>query len=313
MAAHFTAKLINSVELSPRQILPCLLSVIFIALVFAYQNDLYFHYQPLQIKELPRELTVKPHFMQLDVVLTFPLLTDPTVHKTSSYSPFSIKQLEARLSEYITGLQRTLDHRYVSKVHFLYDQSPIIKFIRTQIKNNLDKLVFHEVSKPRQTNKIYEFVFSNLSGRVVMVTQADVYPGHGLDLIKKDVMISKKLMYALTRHGQLEENCDMRLRRQKSNSCSRRGYIGSHDSYVFVPEGTLLPAASVSLNHSANNLGIDNIIIWTFQTILKYRVLNPCKVIFVYHLHCTELRNRDRKRVNGKHNKGLSRPTDKLF
>ncbi|KAK6165465.1 hypothetical protein SNE40_022389 [Patella caerulea] len=261
------------------------------------------------LQTLPNSTAEGNVLMLLDVVITFPLLTDPVIMNSSSYSKYPREKMEERLAEYITSLERTLTHPYVSNVHFLYDQPQTIRYIQTFVTTNQNKLLFHKVNDSTLSSTTYEFVFSNLSGRLVMVNQADVYPGHGLDLISKDVMVSNKLMYALTRHGRMERKCDMR----PGITCTDKGYIGSHDTYIFVPKGKLPPAAWNALNHHSFVLGIDNVLIWTFENILKYKVLNPCKVITMFHYHCSGVRPTARsKRINNKSNTGRSRPTDNL-
>ncbi|KAK6165499.1 hypothetical protein SNE40_022418 [Patella caerulea] len=260
------------------------------------------------LQTLPISTVGEEVLLLLDVVITFPLLIDPVIMNSSSYSKYPREKMEERLAEYITCLDRTLSHRYVSNVHFLYDQPQIISYIQTHVTTNLKKLIFHKVNDSSLSSIAYEFVFSNLNGRLVMVNQADVYPGHGLDLISKDVVVSNKLMYALTRHGRMEKKCDMR-----GTTCTDKGYRGSHDTYIFVPQGKLLPAAWKALNHRSSTLGIDNVILWTFKNILKYKVMNPCKVITMFHYHCSGVRpTAAAKRINNNKNSGMSGPTDKL-
>ncbi|KAK6191452.1 hypothetical protein SNE40_003139 [Patella caerulea] len=272
--------------------------------------------KPNTLQTLPISTEGEEFLMLLDVVVTFPLFTDPVIFNSSKYATFPQYKLEARQRDYITSLQRTLSHSYVSNVHLLYDQPQIIHYIEAHVKTDFGKLRFHKVKDNKVANIAFEFVFSQLRGRLVMLTQADVYPGQGLELIKKDIMVSKKLVYALTRHGRLEKNCDMRGD-PTSRSCSDQAYRGSHDAYIFVPEGELPQTAWEALNHTSHYKGIDNVIIYTFKDLLKYKVLNPCKVIYVYHFHCSGVRPRGVKRINGLFNftwsHGRSIPTDKLF
>ncbi|XP_055959166.1 uncharacterized protein LOC130014256 [Patella vulgata] len=259
---------------------------------------------------LPNSTTGGNVLVLLDVVITFPLLTDPVIMNSSSYSIYPREKMEERLAEYIKCLEITLSHPYVSNVHFLYDQPQIIRYIQTHVTTNQNKLLFHKVNDSTLSSTAYEFVFSYLNGRLVMVNQADVYPGKGLDLISKDVMVSNKLMYALTRHGRVERKCDMR----PGTTCTDTGYRGSHDTYIFVPQGKLPPAAWNSLSHRSSAFGIDNVLIWTFKNILKYKVLNPCKVITMFHYHCSGVRpTAAGKRVNNSTNTGMSRPTENLM
>ncbi|KAK6165501.1 hypothetical protein SNE40_022419 [Patella caerulea] len=286
-----------------------LLFIVVLVLCYVQVNRQPYSQAISNLQTLPISTVEEEVLLLLDVVITFPLLTDPVIMNSSSYSKYPREKMEERLAEYITCLERTLSHRYVSNVHFLYDQPQIISYIQTHVTTNLKKLIFHKVNDSSLSSTAYEFVFSNLNGRLVMVNQADVYPGHGLDLISKDVMVSNKLMYALTRHGRMEVKCDMR----PGTTCTDKGYVGSHDTYIFVPQGKLPPAAWKALNHLSSAMGIDNVLLWTFGNILKYKVMNPCKVITMFHYHCSGLRpTAAAKRINNSNNTGLCRPTDKL-
>ena len=39
------------------------------------------------------------------------------------------------------------------------------------------------------------------------------------------------------------------------------------------------------MNYSTKHEGIENVICWSFKE-LGYRVLNPCEILKIYHLHC---------------------------
>ncbi|XP_071119025.1 uncharacterized protein [Haliotis cracherodii] len=247
---------------------------------------------------------------RISVVLTFPYLLDPTWN-SPGYSTLSLSQKEARAEEYITGLSRTLIHPHIHEVHLLYDQDLLPDHVNKKLSSVSiqQKLFFHYLQNTRQALSTFRFAFEKLQGRLVMVTQADVYPERGFDLIDIERLKSERLMYALTRHGRLEESCDM-----SGDFCDEgRKFVGSHDTYIFVPQGRLTASAIDSLTTDTMAWGIDLVITWVFQNVLSYRVLNPCKVVFVYHIHCTYIRNTGRQRVNTVNTTGWIPPTSDLY
>ncbi|KAK6190281.1 hypothetical protein SNE40_002187 [Patella caerulea] len=239
-----------------------------------------------------------------------PLLTSEDAN-TTSYSMYTPQKIQARMSEFMTGLQRTIDHPCVHRVHFLYNQSAVVEYVKVNLKTNLHKLVFHFVPNPQKHTAYFEFAYDNLQGEIAMYTPVDVYPGEGFELINKDVMVKNKLMYILTRHGKKEKDCDMQ-KEPSSNSCSNNRYMGSHDTYIFVPIGKFPPEVKKELSVLSIDYGVENMSIWAFRNLGHYKVTNPCKVLKVYHIHCTGLRDARRKRINTGKNTGMARPTDRL-
>ncbi|XP_067679676.1 uncharacterized protein [Haliotis asinina] len=247
---------------------------------------------------------------RISVILTFPHLLDPSWN-SPGYSALSLSQREARAEEYITGLTRTLLHPHIQDVHLLYDQDLLPDYVRKKLSNVPfhRKLFFHYLQNTRQAISTFRFAFEKLQGRLVMVTQADVYPERGFDLIDIERLKSERLMYALTRHGRLEESCDM-----SGDFCDEGiKFVGSHDTYIFVPHGYIPPSAIKFLSTDTMAWGIDLVITWVFQNILSFRVLNPCKVVFVYHIHCTYIRNTGRQRVNTANTTGWIPPSSELY
>ena len=43
------------------------------------------------------------------------------------------------------------------------------------------------------------------------------------------------------------------------------------------------------LQYTTRNPGIENVIAWIFKS-LKYKVLNPCFVLKIYHYHCSRIK-----------------------
>ena len=208
------------------------------------------------------------------------------------------------MDEYIKSLGNTLAHPRIGSVHCLYDQKALVGYVRRRISSY--KLQFHFVQETHLALSLFQFGFQSLHGRLVMVLQADTYPAHGFEHVAGDAMRKLKLFYALTRHGRMEATCDM-----SGDFCDNRKYVGSHDAYIFVPSGALSAKHSAILNKNVMSWGIDLVIAWAFHD-MRYRVLNPCRVIFIYHLHCSWVRNAGRVRVNTHNTTGWFPPTSNL-
>ncbi|KAK6168151.1 hypothetical protein SNE40_022034 [Patella caerulea] len=242
--------------------------------------------------------------------MSFPVLTKDSI-KTGSYSRATPKLIEERMSEFVTGLQRTLNHPCVYRVYFLYNELHVVDYVKTHIHVDLDKMSFHLVKNPRSHVGLFDFAYENLQGQIAIYTPADVYLGEGFELIKKDVLAANKLIYIMSRHSRQEKYCDMR-RDITSTSCTDKKYFGSHDTYVFVPKGKFPKKVRDYLTVPSQDYGVENMSIWAFRTLGNFTVTNPCKVLKVYHLHCTGLRDAKRRRLNTEKDTGKAWPTDQL-
>ena len=140
-----------------------------------------------------------------------------------------------------------------------------------------------------------------------MFVYADNYLGSGFDRVDPAVMCENQIMYALTRRVKKEETpCE------KKDFCLDQEYAGSHDAFLFHLTEPIPESALKHLNFHYPSAGMDNLIIWVFETKLKYCVLNPCSILEVLHLHCTAIRNYGLyPRVNNASNTGWSPFTKK--
>ena len=212
-----------------------------------------------------------------------------------------------REKEYMTVLQRNLDHHLVSLIHVLTTNTEeTLHHLDKFILPNSKKLLISEVKCIDHMRDVFDYISENLVGKDVMFLNADIYLGGGFDSIDPLVMRQQKIMYALTRRVTEEERCGVR------DMCIESKYVGSHDAFLFhlakaVPENAL-----EFLNYTIPSSGMENVLIWVFQ-MLGYHTLNPCSLVEVFHLHCTGLRNyHHRPKVNSFYNTGLSPFTEKL-
>ena len=158
----------------------------------------------------------------------------------------------------------------------------------------------------KHTRSIYEYISENLVGVDVMFLNGDIYLGGGFDRVDPIVFRKNKIMYTLTRQVKEEEKCG------EVDKCREMKYEGSHDTFLFHLTEPIPDSALQHLNFKFAYWGVENVVMWMFQHKLGYCLLNPCTILETFHLHCTNLRNPNRKRVNNDNNTGLAPFTDSL-
>ena len=82
-----------------------------------------------------------------------------------------------------------------------------------------------------------------------------------------------------------------------SAHCRIGFYEGSHDAFVFYVNGIINHRELVEVDVTPNIFGMENRLLWIFKSKLKYKILNPCKVLVVYHNHCVGMREAGRRRI----------------
>ena len=198
----------------------------------------------------------------------------------------SDEALRQREKEYMTALQRNLNHDFVRRIHVLTTNAKEVTQRLEKYKlSNQSKLLNIELKRIELTRDVFEYISQNLVGTDVMFLNGDVYLGNGFQCVDPAVMRENKIMYALTRRIRKEETCEIK------DFCTEMDYIGSHDAFLFHLTEPFPHSTLEHLEFLHPSLGMDNMIIWMFETKLKYCVLNPCTILEVFHLHCSALRN----------------------
>ena len=214
--------------------------------------------------------------------------------------------LQKREKEYMTVLKRNLNHDLVKSIRVLTtDAKEFMQRIKNLELSNQSKLLTVELKSVNLLRDVFEYISQNLVGIDVMYLHGDIYLGSGFNLVDPAVIRENKTMYALTRQVKKEEACG------EKDKCVEIDYIGSHDAFLFHLTEPIPESALKDLEFTNSSWGMENIVIWIFKTKLKYCVLNPCSVLEVFHLHCSNLRNH-RVRVNNDKNTGLSPFTKEL-
>ncbi|ESP02392.1 hypothetical protein LOTGIDRAFT_172051 [Lottia gigantea] len=172
------------------------------------------------------------------------------INGTKEYpQPYHRRQL--RMEEYITTLNRTLKNSYITEVYILYTATGLKNYINEQLSNLTEnykhKLKLIETEETSKASALLKFAYTQFQNEIVMINQADCYPGYGLDLIDKSIMLKHNAMFALTRHARVEKSRNM-TKEPASMTCDVRRYRGSHDTYIFIPQGKIPDAALTSTN-----------------------------------------------------------------
>ncbi|PJF18103.1 hypothetical protein PSACC_02088 [Paramicrosporidium saccamoebae] len=145
----------------------------------------------------------------------------------------------------------------------------------------------------------FRFASRYLPGKTVILANLDIYFDATLRLLKSDQWLSVSAMYFLSRY-----ESDERI--SIGTQCGP-AYMGSHDSFVFVPP---LPRALVErTNQLALGMpGMENRMIHDFRR-AGIRILNPCKSIRSWHSHRSGVRHLVLPLANTNNQSGIVRPS----
>ncbi len=212
------------------------------------------------------------------------------------YNPNASEQkILDREAEYMTALQRNLNYSLVARVHILTATSNVTE------KRLLDfdlpyrhKIVVAQVPSADYMRDVFDYISQNLVGQDVMYINGDIYLTGGFDKIDAQAMRQRHVIYGLTRRGKQEAKCKM----QDYCGVDIKHNIGSHDAFLFHLTEPIPEDALKDLDYPLGSWGSENVLLWVFQRKLKFCVLNPCTILKVYHLHCSNVRKGGKIRVN---------------
>ena len=215
-----------------------------------------------------------------------------------------------REQEYRTVMQRNLNHPLVNRVHVLTtDPQETMRHFNNF--TNQEKMIVTKVKSIARMRDPLEYISLHLVGKDAMYANADIYLGDGFDLVDPEVMSHQNIMYSLSRQVSDKERC-----RQKNfyntDRCRENNYIGSHDAFLFRLKKPLTEDFLEIFKFNLPSLGMERVIMWAFQTKLKYCMLNPCRILETFHLHCSGLRSPKKQSVSNATNSVLSPFTKKL-
>ena len=64
----------------------------------------------------------------------------------------------------------------------------------------------------------------------------------------------------------------------------------SHDVFVLYIAANVTMEMLMGLDFGQNGAGMENVLMWYFEKLMGYRLLNPCKIVYVYHNHCVPVK-----------------------
>ena len=228
----------------------------------------------------------------------------------SNASGVNREKLTEREQEYRTVMQRNLNHPLVNSVHVLTtDPQETMRYFNNF--TNQEKMIVTKVKSIARMRDPFEYISLHLVGKDAMYTNADIYLGDGFDLVDPEVMSHQNIMYALSRQVSDKDKCKQKNYYNKDR-CRELKYIGSHDAFLFRLKKPLTEDFLEILKFSLPNLGMESVIMWAFHTKLKYCILNPCRILETFHLHCSGLRSHRKQPVNNATNSVKSPFTNKL-
>ena len=234
-----------------------------------------------------------------NIVLTTHLYYSKDLLYEGSTPPTSV-QLKLRQKEIEETLQENLINERVAAVHVLYEH-PETHIYLLQLKLTKSyKLVLHLTNGDPTLAMNLDYIQTYLKNKTVILMNQDIYLGEGWDQVSTLTLRSNKIMYALTRHSP-EKSC------RKFASCDEGvEYVGSHDVFVFYVAANFTKEMLAGLNFGQNGAGMEDVLMWYFEKHMGYRILNPCKIVYVHHNHCIHVKLAHYKRYNNNGKSGLA-------
>ena len=211
----------------------------------------------------------------------------PLLDQVSSENP-EVRFL-LRQTEYTEVLSKNLAHPEVSQIHLLYESEQTHRYIAgLNLTDPCGKLHYSPLGHRMKYRDAFEYGNgAAFRGKMVMIMNADIYLGQGFDLIADPDLTNT--VFALTRHEQnpgpaWEGKCGLDLCEHYRNA--KGGYL-SHDAFLFL--SPIRPEFPPRVDFLPNLMGAENVVVHELKK-LGYRLANPCKTLWTYHHHCSNVR-----------------------
>ena len=124
---------------------------------------------------------------------------------------------------------------------------------------------------------------------------ADCYVDKGFEQLNESIL-NNKIMYALSRHETPE---NVRLCKARDFCGPTTKYIGSHDAFLFKLLSPLPSQLLDSIDYRPNISGIERVLMFYFYKYGRFQTKNPCKILHIVHHHCSGLRNKGERFIQG--------------
>lgn len=204
----------------------------------------------------------------------------------------------ARQMEVIDVLQSNLLNHVIEIVHMLVWNIETAEYLKSLPLKNSHKLVLRVVGRDVGLKEQFEYASECLQNRIIAISNQDNKLGKGWDNEEYHRILNEgDIMYALTRHA--PENSTCTWNNWQGTTCDDgMSYYGSHDTFVLRAKTWHADLFTEIGRVTPNMVGMETLLIWVFKNKLNYRILNPCKILFVHHHHCVAIRSVYRPRVD---------------
>ena len=218
-----------------------------------------------------------------------------------------------REKEYKFSLQINLAHPLVQCVHLLTTNHSET-YERFRDVGNSSKMLISEVKSVNKARDPWDYISDRLLGRDVMFATADIYLGRGFEKIDPATMDREKIMYAISRHVAPEHyaTCNKTSKNYFFDDiCSK--YMGATDGFLTRLHKPLSEQFLLQLDFNQVRYGMEGRLNWLFVNVLKYCLINPCKILNIFHYHCSDLRNNVHMKALPTGRRVRVHPSNKLY
>ena len=287
-------------------------------------------YQPIKggnlasiVEEGCAKPNIQPDGSKIVLITGFINLTEPIYRKTLgdlkhiSDEPDTLI-IKARHMEVINALQTNLLHAAIESIHVIVFSRDTAVYLKSMNLKNIERLVIRPTGSDVGLKEQLQYASECLAGRLVAITNQDNTIGQGWENPDyKRILNEKNIMYGLTRHSTATEdpnhgsNCTWM--QVKYNNCDDGGiYWRSHDTFIFRARKWPSILMEDLTNVTPDKHGMENVVLWFFNTKLNYTILNPCRILFVHHHHCVAIRGLNRPSINFSGRSHTAEFTDRL-
>jgi hypothetical protein len=184
-----------------------------------------------------------------------------------------------RNNEITTCLLKNLECYYIKKIHLYVDNDIALdKLYKLCNEENKNKINVVKIGLQPLYSDLFQYAMDNLNDKICMISNSDIY------LYKVDNNLLNKLsnnVFALSRH-------------ESDFKCHVLGW-GSHDAFIFYPNYISRNILN-NIKHLQNVAGSDDSIINNLVD-CGLKLYNPCFQIMIIHLHNSEVRTYDSKKI----------------
>jgi len=196
-----------------------------------------------------------------------------------------------RNNELQNCLQKNIENQSIEKIHLYIDDDEAYEYIN---KINSDKINIIQTGKKPMYSDLFNFALQNLKDKICMITNSDIYI-ESCDLSIFNKLNDNNTVFALTRHE------------HDLSSPLIDNYPGSHDSFIF--KSPLNNIFLENIQHYQHIWGAENVLLYELNK-ANIKLYNPCRQIKIVHLHKSNLREKNRMRIN---TNGRSHKVDPSF